>query len=230
MENKITVRKKDSIYLSMLLGKDIKEGAVLATLSSEKLVESIDYIKIKEAYSKAHDIRKFEIDLYWKRANYFWVFMTALSGLIGFSFNSDNDYIKLLSPALCIMGFIFGLAFLAANQGSKFWQENWEKNLDMLEFYVSGDLYKITAKLKLTKPSVSKINIYIAKTLCLLWVVVFMYSLSFSFFSIENPSHSFIFICIYSFVSIAIPTLFWSKVKSSSISSYKAEFEKRNVS
>lgn len=193
-------------------------------------MESVDYIKIKEAYSKAHDIRKFEIDLYWKRANYFWIFMTALSGLIGFSFNSDNDYIKLLSPALSIMGFIFGLAFLAANQGSKFWQENWEKNLDMLEFYISGDLYKITAKLNLPKPSVSKINIYVAKTLCLLWVVVFIYSLSFSSLSIKNISDSFIFICIYSLMSIAIPTLFWNKVKNSSISPYKAEFEKRNVS
>ncbi|WP_275233701.1 hypothetical protein [Pantoea ananatis] len=229
MENKITVRAKDSKYLSMLLGKDIKEGAILATCSPEKLVESVDYMKIKEAYSKAHDIRKFEIDLYWKRANYFWVFMTAISGLLGFSFNSDIIYIKLLSPALSIMGFIFGLAFLAANQGSKFWQENWERNLDMLEFYVSGDLYKITAKLNLTKPSVSKINIYLAKTLCLLWIVVFIYSLSFSFFSIDNTNYSFIFICIYSFVSIAISISFWNKVRNSSASSYKAEFEKRNV-
>lgn len=230
MENKITVREQDSAYLSMLLDKDIKGGAILATFSTDKLIESIDYIKIKEAYSKAHDIRKFEIDLYWKRASYFWVFMTALSGLIGFSFNSANDYIKLLTPALSIMGFIFGLAFLAANQGSKFWQENWEKNLDMLEFYISGDLYKITAKLNLSKPSVSKINIYLAKTLCVLWVVVFLYSLSFSFLSIENKNYSFIFICIYSLASIIIPYLFWSKVRNSELLSCKAEFEKRNVS
>jgi len=230
MEDNISVRKQDSDYLTKLLDKDINGGEILATFSCGKLVESIEYLKIKEAYSKAHDIRKFEIDLYWKRANYFWVFMTALSGLIGFSFNSSNEFIKLLTPALSIMGFIFGLAFLAANQGSKFWQENWEKNLDMLEFYISGDLYKITAKLDLPKPSVSKINIYVAKTLCLLWMVVFIYSLSFSFFSIESLSHAFIFICIYSLISIALPMLFWNKVKKSNISSYKAEFDKRSVS
>jgi len=30
---------------------------------------------IKEAYNVALDIRKFEIDLYWKRATYFWGFL-----------------------------------------------------------------------------------------------------------------------------------------------------------
>ncbi|NQE77080.1 hypothetical protein [Pantoea ananatis] len=29
-----------------------------------------DLSKLKEAYDKAHDIRKFEIELYWKRTTY----------------------------------------------------------------------------------------------------------------------------------------------------------------
>jgi hypothetical protein len=31
----------------------------------------------KEALKYAHDIRKFEIDLYWRRAAYFWTFIGA---------------------------------------------------------------------------------------------------------------------------------------------------------
>lgn len=30
-----------------------------------------------KALEQAHDIRKFEIDLYWKRAAYFWTFIAA---------------------------------------------------------------------------------------------------------------------------------------------------------
>ncbi|RCU08872.1 hypothetical protein DVA78_18575, partial [Acinetobacter baumannii] len=39
--------------------------------------DSINHKKITMALDKAHDIRKFEIDLYWKRATYFFAFFTV---------------------------------------------------------------------------------------------------------------------------------------------------------
>jgi hypothetical protein len=37
--------------------------------------------KLRAALERAHDIRKLEIDLYWKRATYFWAFqLIALTG------------------------------------------------------------------------------------------------------------------------------------------------------
>jgi hypothetical protein len=39
----------------------------------------------KAALALAHDIRKFEIDLYWKRATYFWAFIAvAFAGFFCF--------------------------------------------------------------------------------------------------------------------------------------------------
>ncbi|WGK58977.1 hypothetical protein [Pantoea sp. SS70] len=227
MEDFIKVREKDTEYLTLLLDKDIKTDAILASFKDGKLNESIDYLKIKEAYAKAHDIRKFEIELYWKRANYFWLFMTALSGLIGFSLNSENHYVQVLSPALSIVGFILGLAFFCANRGSKFWQENWEKNLDKLEYYISGDLYKITAKINILKPSVSKINSYIAKIICLLWIVIFIFTLSFIVSTLKSESDSFLLIITYTIFSIIVPAFVWSKIKDSKIESSNPEFYKR---
>ena len=36
-----------------------------------------DAPELKEVLDKALDIRKFEIDLYWRRATYFWAFIAA---------------------------------------------------------------------------------------------------------------------------------------------------------
>lgn len=33
--------------------------------------------RLQEAYDKAHEVRQFEIELYWKRALYFWGFEAA---------------------------------------------------------------------------------------------------------------------------------------------------------
>ena len=42
-----------------------------------------------EALKQALDIRKFEIDLYWRRANYFWTFIGA--AFVGYSVAQDLD-------------------------------------------------------------------------------------------------------------------------------------------
>ena len=100
----------------------------------------------KEAIKNILDIRKFEIDLYWKRAGYFWTFIGAtLAGYIAL-LNASNP-----TPAhqrsqfiLIVLGVIFSLCWHFVNRGSKFWQLNWEKHLDAMEDTIVGPLYKTT--------------------------------------------------------------------------------------
>lgn len=34
--------------------------------------------RLREAYDKAHEIRQFEIELYWRRSTYFWTMQAAV--------------------------------------------------------------------------------------------------------------------------------------------------------
>lgn len=110
----------------------------------------------EEAFQLAHDVRKFEIDLFWKRGTYFWAFI--LGSFTAYFVTMDKILgcrelslctllaIPILSKlALSIISFIcffFCLSWVLINKGSKFWQKNWEEHIDMLEDSFSGKLYK----------------------------------------------------------------------------------------
>ncbi len=93
----------------------------------------------------AHDIRKFEIELYWKRAAYFWTFIAA--ALAGYFLLQQRvtegsfDSIYSIYIVTCL-GFTFSLAWYLVNRGSKSWQRNWEMQVDLLEDEITGPLYK----------------------------------------------------------------------------------------
>jgi len=101
--------------------------------------------KVEIALEHALDIRKFEIELYWKRATYFWTLIGA--DLVGYGAlqvsTTQNESTDNLSILLSCMGIIFSFAWFCANKGSKQWQENWENHVDMLEDETIGPLYKI---------------------------------------------------------------------------------------
>ena len=103
--------------------------------------------KLYEAYKTATDVRKFEIELYWKRATYFWTFIgltfasygAVLTGKTeGISLSQRSD---LLFSVACV-GLVFSVAWYFVNRGSKFWQRNWEYQVDILETKALGPLYK----------------------------------------------------------------------------------------
>jgi hypothetical protein len=145
-----------------------------------------------EALEHALDIRKFEIDLYWKRASYFWTFIAAtLAGFVAIQASSALNKTD-LSVLLCNLGIVFSFGWICVNRGSKYWQENWENHVDMLEDAVIGPLYKvvlsrgspkgINEKVRhlLTGPSpisVSKINQLISLFITLMWCGLLLYSL-----------------------------------------------------
>lgn len=95
-----------------------------------------------EALRVAHDIRKFEIDLYWKRAAYFWTFIAAtFTGYFVLQQRGTEDSFDATYIVTCL-GFTFSLAWYLVNRGSKSWQRNWEAQVDLLEDEITGPLYK----------------------------------------------------------------------------------------
>ncbi len=99
--------------------------------------------KEERALQYALDTRKFEIELYWKRATYFWTFIGAtLAGYLVIQTAKDFPERQYFSVILGCLGFLFSFAWHCVNRGSKQWQENWENHVDLLEDSIVGPLYK----------------------------------------------------------------------------------------
>ena len=128
-------------------------------ISQAEYVASFDGTKREEAFKHALDIRKFEIDLYWKRAAYFWTFIGAALAGYGAVFVASGDFQKMdLLVILSCLGVVFSFGWFCVNRGSKHWQENWENHVDMLEDEVIGPLYKTV----LTRPNAASAGEYVA--------------------------------------------------------------------
>ncbi|MFZ0050673.1 MAG: hypothetical protein WAK96_02770 [Desulfobaccales bacterium] len=151
-----------------------------------------DHKKAEDAFKYALDNRKFEIELYWKRATYFWTFIAATFAGYGAIQASSIAQKTDLSVFLSCLGFVFSFGWHLVNRGSKQWQENWENHVDLLEDKIIGPLYKVV----LTRPkpsnlkdriirmlagpspfSVSKINQMISLYVTILWVILIFKSL-----------------------------------------------------
>ena len=138
-----------------------------------------------KALDRALDIRKFEIELYWKRAAYFWTLIAAAFAGYFVIFGSEHMLHKeTMAFTVACVGFLVTFAWLQVNRGSKRWQENWENHVDMLEDAVTGPLYKTV----LSRPfnpdlferwftgpgniSVSKTNQIVSLFTLIIWLVL----------------------------------------------------------
>ncbi|MFN2992221.1 RipA family octameric membrane protein [Serratia plymuthica] len=159
-------------YFEHLLGKSLADGEKFTTQ---------DYNKIEEAYNKSHDIRKFEIELYWKRSTYFWTFISvliAICGVVSAAFLKDGKIgTGLFSFLFCIslVGYVISLHFLITCISGKQWQENWERHIDILEPYFSGNLYKLNLTKDEKRHSISLSNEIIAIIILLSWIIIGTY-------------------------------------------------------
>lgn len=144
--------------------KDLKDFKKLSKKDREKV------------FNLAWEAKNFEIDLYWKRAGYFWAFQAiVLAGLFAVA---SSDKLGLEKPyylhyTICL-GFVTGLGWFLINKGSKVWQRHWEKVVDVLEDYVLGKLYKTNTSEETF--SVSKINELISQFFMLLWLLLIVKS------------------------------------------------------
>jgi hypothetical protein len=120
-----------------------------------------DKDRLKAAYEKAWDARKFEIDNYWKRATYFWTFLVpAFAGYFAVvnsdSYKKEDPYAHFELFVIICIGFVISVAWSLVNKGSKSWQRHWEIHVDLLEDGITGPLYKTVYPTETF--SVSKIN------------------------------------------------------------------------
>jgi hypothetical protein len=139
---------------------------------------------LSRALNQALEARKFEIEMYWKRATYFWAFIGV--AFVGFvTLLKDSHGFSAL--VLAQIGFVFSLAWHLVNRASKAWQENWENHVELLEDKVIGPLYKTSTKRPktdmdqsltekaLTSPlhlSVSKINTLTSAYVVFVWAML----------------------------------------------------------
>jgi hypothetical protein len=152
----------------------------------------------KEAYKFACDTRKFEIELYWKRAAYFWGFLIISFGgyLIAIEKLSPHNEYKLI---ISLIGLAFSFCWYLVNRASKFWQENWEAHIDFLEDDIAGPIYKTPIDnssfkfFKLNAPysfSVSKINQILSLYVTIIWLFLISQNIS-EVFNLVEPFTNF---------------------------------------
>ncbi len=142
--------------------------------------------RMSRALVAALETRKFEIGLYWKRANYFWAFIALVfTGFFAVDFiesQQHNEFKLILSS----IGLIFSLSWMLVNRGSKYWQENWEQHVSLLENSSLGPLFKTIlsrenfSPFKLLTPypfSVSKLNQILSVFISVIWSYLTLSSL-----------------------------------------------------
>lgn len=145
----------------------------LVALSKEEynkaLIKNIGKEEAFEAFKRAWETRNFEIEMYWKRATYFWAFIAStFAGYFAVS-NADNPDPDEIFILICI-GLILSMAWLLTNIGSKIWQRHWETHVDLLEDQFTGPLYKIVYAQKTF--SVSKINEIVSAVFVFIWILL----------------------------------------------------------
>lgn len=158
-----------------------------------------DKAKRKCAFETAHDLRKFEIELIWKRSTYFWGLQIAtFAGVAALSSSLNQSphgslglgsvgFISILLLLLSVFGTCAAFAWFAVAYSSKVWMYNWEKHIDRLESEFSGDIYK-TLYFRNDRRifSLTGVNESIAIIACAIWVMVT--AGVFSIFSLKNQT------------------------------------------
>lgn len=133
-------------------------------------------IRAKAAFEKAWETRNFEIEMYWKRASYFWAFQIPVFGAYFALISFDEANIpKIIIYLICNIGIIISLAWKIINVGSKDWQRHWENHIDQLEDNFTGPLYKTVSKTRTY--SVSKINELVSLFFLLIWIILALFYL-----------------------------------------------------
>ena len=154
-----------------------KQSGLTALSEEEYKSQLVDVcpIKAERAFEKAWATRNFEIEMYWKRATYFWAFIA--STFVGyFALVSSANYVKpdpfnhVEVYFLICIGFILSLAWHFTNIGSKSWQRHWEVHVDLLEDAFTGPLYKTVYPQQTF--SVSKINEIVSIVFVLIWFLL----------------------------------------------------------
>ena len=87
-----------------------------------------DFKKALERFKLILQTRNFEIEMFWKRCNYFLVLNTALAVGVFALFGGDNGKVSpFVLPLLFLVGACVCFAWIKVGLGSKYWQSHWEQ-------------------------------------------------------------------------------------------------------
>lgn len=125
-------------------------------------------------YDKILDLRKFEIENFWKRTLFFWGTLAIV--LIAY-FKSDLpiEYFSFIS----LIGLLYNVIFSLSIRGSKYWQEHWEvmaaEYESKFKFSILNDeAFHPHYHSKFTYPyrfSVSKLTMLLSDITVLMWAI-----------------------------------------------------------
>lgn len=127
----------------------------------------------KAALARAHELRKFEIENYWKRSSYFWGFQLVSFGALALS-GKDGRFHPQIVLIVAVLGALAALTAILSAKGSKFWQANWEAHVDYLESVVEGRLHTMALMKGGPSFSVSRVNEGFLELLLAGWIVAFV--------------------------------------------------------
>lgn len=183
----------------------------------------------RQALDRAWSVRNFEIDLYWKRSLYFWGFQVAFLASAGVAIGMLNEADRRIEPflltfgaLLSLLGCISATLWVALERGSKDWQDNWERHIDLLEEEFTGAIYK-TYVVPLERNgrsfSVSKLNSWMTLATAGFWgaaLVILLFGLV-ARFGYSPPHYGFGIVAVLLFV---ICIRWWAGIKFSVKSSW----------
>jgi hypothetical protein len=183
-----TIFLRDSL-LNMDNQHQVDKDALQQFNFSDPLTEK-DISTIEKFLDRAYDIRKFEIEMYWKRATYFWGFIAASYTLFflisSTKINLDSKKIATLQLLVTSLGLVFSYGWYIVNRGSKFWTKNWHEIIDFLEDKINKPFHRLTIKddslllnvFSYYRFSVTDTNLIISFFNVVVWVIVVSYNFS----------------------------------------------------
>lgn len=162
------------------------------------------------ALKYAIEIRKFEIELYWKRTSYFWALITVILGSIGYTIKQKHHEATIILSCVAV---VLSCAWVFVNKGSKFWQENWEIQVAKREKNIIGTLFNnvfykkpigqedmLTLMTRSYSMSVSRINLLVSWFIFFICITLLIFS--WIKYGLKMNDESF-FAC-FSFTAISI--------------------------
>lgn len=155
----------------------MKEG-----LTSEEYLTKLDKTQWADMLKVAMEVRQFEISLYWKRANYFWLFVSlCFVAYYHTAYQAAYSLTSVIENLLSAWGgFVLSLGWYFANRGSKYWQENWEQHIAVLSRTLGIPIFELlksnhrkVSELVTSYPySLSRVNQVINIAVIAVWVVL----------------------------------------------------------
>lgn len=149
---------------------------------SDKLKKDFEKMKEKygiNIYDKIFELRKFEIENFWKRTLFFW---GTIAIIYAGYFKADFENFQIIIP---LIGLLFNIIFSLSTRGSKYWQEHWESIAVIYENELDFELFTTGAsglinennKSIFTKPyrfSVSKLTMLLSDISVLIWLILWI--------------------------------------------------------